>query len=337
MNAQSGVCTPAGGLVTGRAPTPLCRLQHPLPGLPGRGGRGSGTPVSAGALVLLSLAYLTSLFYYIPKAALAAVIISAVVPMFDAGIFRTLWRVKSEGTSWERPIPRRSAALPAEHIVLGALWDEDKVQPSLSRLSCRAGPCAPLCDVPALLLGGPVRHHGRGAGLGGSPALLHGQAPSTGGLHTSPAMHGPAGVTRELGEAPEDCRALGSMMLLTCSHPTLCPQPARRAGSIPGAESIAVPAPADPWGVRRTGPSPRDGRSRVSPTSRTVLCFVPSSARLQPQAPRDSFSSSGVLRRCWRGTCSWCSRGAACTSQPSSTSGTSSAAVPWQVLLQKCS
>ncbi|XP_017586158.1 PREDICTED: sodium-independent sulfate anion transporter, partial [Corvus brachyrhynchos] len=63
VNAQSGVCTPAGGLVTG-------------------------------ALVLLSLAYLTSLFYYIPKAALAAVIISAVVPMFDAGIFRTLWRVK---------------------------------------------------------------------------------------------------------------------------------------------------------------------------------------------------------------------------------------------------
>ncbi|KAK0676630.1 S2611 protein, partial [Pygoscelis papua] len=63
VNAQSGVCTPAGGLVTG-------------------------------TLVLLSLAYLTSLFYYIPKAALAAVIISAVVPLFDAGIFRTLWRVK---------------------------------------------------------------------------------------------------------------------------------------------------------------------------------------------------------------------------------------------------
>ncbi|NXM66693.1 S2611 protein, partial [Serilophus lunatus] len=63
VNAQSGVCTPAGGLVTG-------------------------------ALVLLSLAYLTSLFYYIPKAALAAVIISAVGPLFDAGTFRTLWRVK---------------------------------------------------------------------------------------------------------------------------------------------------------------------------------------------------------------------------------------------------
>ncbi|NXP23301.1 S2611 protein, partial [Scytalopus superciliaris] len=63
VNAQSGVCTPAGGLVTG-------------------------------TLVLLSLAYLTSLFYYIPKAALAAIIISAVVPMFDTRIVRTLWRVK---------------------------------------------------------------------------------------------------------------------------------------------------------------------------------------------------------------------------------------------------
>ncbi|KAJ6658512.1 hypothetical protein lerEdw1_020067 [Lerista edwardsae] len=45
-----------------------------------------------GVLVLLSLAYLTSLFYYIPKAALAAVIICAVAPMFDARIFHTLWQ-----------------------------------------------------------------------------------------------------------------------------------------------------------------------------------------------------------------------------------------------------
>lgn len=62
VNAQSGVCTPAGGLVTG-------------------------------VLVLLSLDYLTSLFYYIPKSALAAVIIMAVAPLFDARIVRTLWRV----------------------------------------------------------------------------------------------------------------------------------------------------------------------------------------------------------------------------------------------------
>lgn len=45
--------------------------------------------------MLLSLDYLTSLFYYIPKAALAAVIIMAVVPLFDTKIFGMLWRVKS--------------------------------------------------------------------------------------------------------------------------------------------------------------------------------------------------------------------------------------------------
>ncbi|KAM6050480.1 sodium-independent sulfate anion transporter isoform 1-T1 [Chlamydotis macqueenii] len=114
VNAQSGVCTPAGGLVTG-------------------------------ALVLLSLAYLTSLFYYIPKAALAAVIISAVVPMFDAGIFRTLWRVKSEGRSWGRPIPRHNPALPEERALSRrALWCADKAQ--LSWVLSLAGlDLVPLC------------------------------------------------------------------------------------------------------------------------------------------------------------------------------------------------
>ncbi|XP_029339756.1 sodium-independent sulfate anion transporter isoform X2 [Mus caroli] len=63
VNAQTGVCTPAGGLVTG-------------------------------VLVLLSLDYLTSLFSYIPKSALAAVIITAVAPLFDVKIFRSLWRVQ---------------------------------------------------------------------------------------------------------------------------------------------------------------------------------------------------------------------------------------------------
>lgn len=118
VNAQTGVCTPAGGLVTGRAAPPLPPAPAPAPGLgdpPTLGApRLRRCRPPAGALVLLSLAYLTSLFYYIPKAALAAVIISAVVPMFDAGIFRTLWRVKSEGTSGAA-VPRlslRAAALP---------------------------------------------------------------------------------------------------------------------------------------------------------------------------------------------------------------------------------
>ncbi|NXS52990.1 S2611 protein, partial [Brachypteracias leptosomus] len=89
VNAQSGVCTPAGGLVTGRA-SHLALPSTLSPGHPGL----RCSPSPAGTLVLLSLAFLTSLFYYIPKAALAAVIISAVVPMFDPGIFRRLWRVK---------------------------------------------------------------------------------------------------------------------------------------------------------------------------------------------------------------------------------------------------
>ncbi|XP_063312347.1 sodium-independent sulfate anion transporter [Pelobates fuscus] len=63
LNSQTGVCTPAGGLITG-------------------------------LVVLLSLGYLTPLFFYIPKAALAAVIICAVAPMFDLRICKTLWNVK---------------------------------------------------------------------------------------------------------------------------------------------------------------------------------------------------------------------------------------------------
>lgn len=99
-----------------------CPAAPALPPVPLQAGdpRVSGCPwlrgpPPAGALVLLSLAYLTSLFYYIPKAALAAVIISAVVPMFDAGIFRTLWRVKSEGTGRERATPL-SRKLPSPAI-----------------------------------------------------------------------------------------------------------------------------------------------------------------------------------------------------------------------------
>lgn len=48
--------------------------------------------------MLLSLNYLTSLFSYIPKSALAAVIITAVTPLFDVKIFRSLWRVQSTYT-----------------------------------------------------------------------------------------------------------------------------------------------------------------------------------------------------------------------------------------------
>uniref|UniRef100_W5KB77 Sodium-independent sulfate anion transporter n=1 Tax=Astyanax mexicanus TaxID=7994 RepID=W5KB77_ASTMX len=45
-------------------------------------------------VVLLSLAFLMPLFYYIPKASLAAVIICAVAPMIDYKVLPQIWRVR---------------------------------------------------------------------------------------------------------------------------------------------------------------------------------------------------------------------------------------------------
>ena len=49
-----------------------------------------------GALVIIALALLTQMFYYIPQAALAGVIIMAVMDMVDFQLVKTLWKVKSE-------------------------------------------------------------------------------------------------------------------------------------------------------------------------------------------------------------------------------------------------
>lgn len=69
-----------------------------------------------GVLVLLSLD-LTSLFYYIPKSALAAVIVTAVAPLFDVKIVRRLWRVQSTyakqaALRWSLPVPRAPIVIP---------------------------------------------------------------------------------------------------------------------------------------------------------------------------------------------------------------------------------
>jgi len=63
VNSHSGVMTPAGGIWTA-------------------------------VLVLLALSFLTPLFYYIPDAALAAVIIMAVIDMVDFSLLPKLWRIK---------------------------------------------------------------------------------------------------------------------------------------------------------------------------------------------------------------------------------------------------
>lgn len=48
-----------------------------------------------GGVVLLALAVLTPSFHYIPKASLAAIIISAVLTMVDYRSVVVLWRVRS--------------------------------------------------------------------------------------------------------------------------------------------------------------------------------------------------------------------------------------------------
>lgn len=63
VNSQTGVCTPAGGIVTS-------------------------------VIVLLSLAFLMPAFYYIPKACLGAVIICAVAPMVDYRVVATMWKIR---------------------------------------------------------------------------------------------------------------------------------------------------------------------------------------------------------------------------------------------------
>lgn len=49
-----------------------------------------------GVLVIVALMFLTPLFYFIPKAALAAIIIAAVVFMVEVKVVKPMWRSKSE-------------------------------------------------------------------------------------------------------------------------------------------------------------------------------------------------------------------------------------------------
>jgi len=49
-----------------------------------------------GALVLLALAFLTPMFYYIPDAALAAVIIMAVTDMINFSMVKHLYTINSK-------------------------------------------------------------------------------------------------------------------------------------------------------------------------------------------------------------------------------------------------
>ena len=65
MNSQSNVITPLGGVFTG-------------------------------VVVLVALQFLSSAFQYIPSASLAAVIIMAVIHLFDLEGMKYVWKVNSK-------------------------------------------------------------------------------------------------------------------------------------------------------------------------------------------------------------------------------------------------
>ncbi|EGI61111.1 Sodium-independent sulfate anion transporter, partial [Acromyrmex echinatior] len=75
----------------------------PISGAFTRSGVGSAsgvqTPMAglySGTMALLALSFLTPYFYYIPRATLSAVLISAVLPMIDLKIIKVLWKGSSK-------------------------------------------------------------------------------------------------------------------------------------------------------------------------------------------------------------------------------------------------
>jgi sodium-independent sulfate anion transporter 11 len=55
--------------------------------------------IVTGTMVILALRFLTTYFYFIPKATLASVIVCAVIFMVDVTVIKPMWRSKSESRS----------------------------------------------------------------------------------------------------------------------------------------------------------------------------------------------------------------------------------------------
>ncbi|XP_050570278.1 sodium-independent sulfate anion transporter isoform X2 [Cygnus atratus] len=124
--------------------------------------------------------------------------------------------------------------------VLGSFFSSYPVTGSFGR----AGPCPPLRDVPVLLLGGAVRHCGRGAGLRDPAALLHRQAPAEGvgaGHAAGAAGEQPALPSHR---APPGChlqpRSVSTLTVL--HHPGLPPHQQHRLHGGGGAGRAAAGA-----------------------------------------------------------------------------------------------
>lgn len=83
VNHASGVRTPMGGMYTGELFKILFYfIIYSL----------NSMFFNLGILIILALSLLTPYFYFIPKAALAAVIISAVIFMIEYEIVKPMWK-----------------------------------------------------------------------------------------------------------------------------------------------------------------------------------------------------------------------------------------------------
>lgn len=126
----------------------------------------------------------------------------------------------------------RQAPRPQMHVSLGlhALSQAYQDHPSAAPLSPRAGLAAPLCDLPALLLGSPVRHPGRDPGVCADSPALSGQTQTAGTGLFSPqegaaGLRGPGGVKVPEAAAPDSAvlRCFGVTVRLAngCKSPAI--------------------------------------------------------------------------------------------------------------------
>ncbi|XP_063265269.1 sodium-independent sulfate anion transporter isoform X2 [Prinia subflava] len=137
----------------------------------------------------------------------------------------------------------------------------------------RAGPFAPLCDIPALLLGDSVRNRGGGAAFWDPPALLHCQAPNKGvggGGAAGAAGERPA-LPRRGAPAGLGVQPCSGSISTTLRHPGLLPHQQHRlhggggAGRAAAGAARARPLAGLLWPEGPCSPSPAVCRLRRIP------------------------------------------------------------------------
>lgn len=90
----------------------------------GAGARSQVSPLTAAALTVLTLLFLTGVFEQLPQATLAAVVIAAVVELVDVRSLRRLWRVRTGRIAHAYQVTARADFMAAGAALLGVLLFE---------------------------------------------------------------------------------------------------------------------------------------------------------------------------------------------------------------------